>query len=165
MRPCGICYCVASHTHTHTHTRPHVHADARTRPYPCGHLFSVHQDCRPNPHRIISSMPRLFMCNRSHLTPFLSKPQSSPCAPPPPLLPPSQPFSLLLKRITPTFSINCALCEEAADLSLYYMSHVVSVLQKGAVFQICWEIVISSAARQCMFCNILNSRRTEKCLT
>lgn len=36
--------------------RMHTH----TRPSSCGHLFSVHQDCRSNPRRIISSMPRPF---------------------------------------------------------------------------------------------------------
>lgn len=43
-----------SHTGAYTHTLEH-----------CGHLFCVHQDWTSNPHRIISSMPRLFLCNGS----------------------------------------------------------------------------------------------------
>lgn len=87
MRPYSIYYC-APHTHTHTHIS--TCAYRHTHPSPCGHLFSVHQDCRPNPRRIISSMPRLFMCNGSHLSPSLSPPML-PFAPspPPPLTVPS----------------------------------------------------------------------------
>lgn len=110
MRPYGICYCATSHIHTHTHF--HMCIQTHTRPSPCGHLFSVHQDCRPNPRRIISSMPRLFMCNGSHLTPSLSNPQCSPLPLPflpclPPGLPTSPPPSFregsYCKRNTPTF--------------------------------------------------------------
>lgn len=58
--------CARAFTHTHTHTQ------TDSCPSLCGHLFSVHQDCRPNPRRIISSMQSLFICNGSHLSPPLS---------------------------------------------------------------------------------------------
>jgi len=90
-------------THTHIQSATCARRHSLTRPSPCGHLFSVHQDCRPNPRRIISSMPRLFMCNGSRLTPFLPQPPELLLCPPPIFSPASpshpQPFSLLLKGI------------------------------------------------------------------
>lgn len=75
--------------HIHTHTHISTCAYRHTHPSPCGHLFSVHQDCRPNPRRIISSMPGLFMCNGSHLSPSLSPPMLPFAPSPPPLNVPS----------------------------------------------------------------------------
>lgn len=107
----GSSYCVKytivfpihSHTRTFSHTptsavRRGSTSSRRSHPSQCGHLFCVHQDCRPNPRRIISSMSRLFMCNGSHLSPSLPPPPGArhcPSSPSIGALPPPTPEKTL----------------------------------------------------------------------
>lgn len=86
----SLARCEGGWFRSHADDKPHMfpHGGTHKSSSPCGHLPSVHQDCCSNPRRIISSMPRPFMCNGSQ----------RPALPPPP--PP--PFRLLKSSPKPT---------------------------------------------------------------